>query len=103
MRSEPANRIVAAAVQRDPRFRPEHLRRVEDRGKPAGALLLMDRVVRVGSAHVRCAIITLLVEENGLEQDSALAVAIRDALEWARQQGYLLAMLWGHHWSAPRF
>lgn len=95
--------ITAATLQSDPRFRPEHLRVVERDGQPIGMVNIIDRMVHVGAALVRCAIIAPLAtarEHQGTGVGSAL---MRDALDWARANGFLLSMLWGHPWLYPRY
>lgn len=95
--------IAAATIHSDPRFRPEHLRVAERGGRLVGMVNLIDRMVRIGSAEARCAIVAPLAtapEHQGSGVGSAL---MRDALEWARNHGFLLSMLWGHPWLYPRY
>lgn len=98
-----APRIVAATLRHDPRFRPEHLRVVEVDGELAGMMLFVDRVVRVGSATVRCAIVAPVATDRAYEGRGVASFVMRDALDWATHAGYHLSMLWGHTWLYPRY
>ncbi len=98
-----APRIVAATLRHDPRFRSEHLRVVEVNGELAGMMLFVDRMVRVGSATVRCAIVAPLATERAYEGRGVASLVMRDALDWATREGYHFSMLWGHTWLYPRY
>jgi predicted N-acetyltransferase YhbS len=95
--------IAAATIQDDPRFRPEHLRVFERNRQIVGVVNVIDRLVHVGTAQARCAIIAPLAtaaEHRGCGIGSAL---MRDTLDWARTDGFQLSMLWGHTWLYPRY
>lgn len=95
--------IAAATIRQDPRFQPEHLRVVERDGRIVGVVCVIDRLVHIGTALVRCAIIAPLAtapQHQGTGVGSAL---MRDTLEWARAHGFQLSMLWGHTWLYPRY
>src|SRR3712207_6020322 len=98
-----APRIVEATLRHDPRFRPEHLRVVEVDGRLAGMMLFIDRMVRVGSAKVRCGIVAPVATDAAYEGLGVASLVMRDALDWATQEGYHLSMLWGHIWLYPRY
>ncbi len=98
-----APRIVDATLRNDPRFRPEHLRVVEAEGKLAGMMLFIDRMVRIGSAKVRCGIVAPVATDRVYEGRGVASLVMRDALDWATGQGYQLSMLWGHTWLYPRY
>ncbi len=95
--------IAAATIHSDPRFRPEHLRVAERDGRLAGMVNLIDRIVRIGSAEVRCAIVAPLATAPDHQGSGVGSALMRDALEWARDNGFLLSMLWGHPWLYPRY
>lgn len=95
--------LVSATVSNDARFSPEHLRVAERDGQIVGMINIIDRIVRVGTAQVRCAIVAplgTLPEQQGTGVGSAL---MRDTLGWAREHGFHLSMLWGHTWLYPRY
>lgn len=95
--------ITLATLHSDPRFRPEHLRVAERDGAIVGMVNVIDRLVHIGAARVRCAIIAPLAtapDQQGAGVGSAL---MRDTLEWARANRFLLSMLWGHPWLYPRY
>ena len=98
-----APRIVEGTLRHDPRFRPEHLRVGLVGGKLAGMMLFIDRMVRVGTAQVRCGIVAPVATDSGFEGQGVASTVMRDALEWAGAQGYHLSMLWGHTWLYPRY
>lgn len=101
--SDEATIITLTTIRSDPRFRPEHLRVAERDGAIVGMVNVIDRLVHIGAARVRCAIIAPLAtapEQQGAGVGSAL---MRDTLEWARGNGFLLSMLWGHPWLYPRY
>ncbi len=102
-RGDAAEAVLTTTVHNDPRFNPACLRIASDGGRVIGVLNVIDRFVRYGSAQVRCAIIAPLAvagEHQGAGVGSAL---MRDGLQWARQAGFQLSMLWGHTWFYRRY
>jgi predicted N-acetyltransferase YhbS len=95
--------IAAATIRQDPRFRPEHLRVVERDGRIVGMVGVIDRLVHIGSALARCAIIAPLATGPAYQGSGVGSALMRDTLEWARANGFHLSMLWGHTWLYPRY
>lgn len=95
--------IAGATMRQDPRFRPEHLRVVERDGRIIGVVNLIDRLVHIGSALVRCAIVAPLATAAAYQGSGIGSALMRDTLQWARQSGFHLSMLWGHTWLYPRY
>ncbi len=98
-----AARIVDGTLRHDPRFRPEHLRVGLVNGKLAGMMLFIDRMVRIGTAKVRCGIVAPVATDNGYEGRGVASEVMRDALKWATGEGFHISMLWGHTWLYPRY
>jgi predicted N-acetyltransferase YhbS len=98
-----ASSALTTTLRRDPRFRPEHLRVVEAGGAVVGMMLFIDRVVRVGTAKVRCGIVAPVATDEAYEGRGVCSMVMRDALDWAKADGYHLSMLWGHTWLYPRY
>jgi predicted N-acetyltransferase YhbS len=95
--------ITAATMREDPRFRPEHLRVVERDRQIIGVVNVIDRMVHIGSAQVRCAIIAPLATAAAHQNTGVGSALMRDTLDWARKNGFQLSMLWGHPWLYPRY
>lgn len=95
--------IAGATIRQDPRFRPEHLRIVERSGRIIGVVNVIDRLVHIGAALVRCAIVAPLATEVASQGTGVGSALMRDTLQWARQNGFQLSMLWGHTWLYPRY
>ncbi|HEX6288099.1 MAG TPA: GNAT family N-acetyltransferase [Herpetosiphonaceae bacterium] len=95
--------ITAATVREDPRFHPEHLRVFERDGQIVGMIGLIDRLVHIGTAQVRCAIVAPLATAQAHQNTGVGSALMRDALDWARTHGFHLSMLWGHTWLYPRY
>jgi predicted N-acetyltransferase YhbS len=95
--------IAAATIQDDPRFRPEHLRVFERNRQIVGVVNVIDRLVQVGTAQARCAIIAPLATVREYQGNGIGSALMRDTLAWARADGFHLSMLWGHTWLYPRY
>jgi predicted N-acetyltransferase YhbS len=95
--------VLTTTLHRDPRFRPEHLRVVELEGKIVGMMLFIERMVRIGTAKVRCGIVGPVATDVTYEGRGVCSAIMRDALGWAIDDGYHLTMLWGHTWLYPRY
>ncbi len=95
--------VLTTTMHRDPRFRPEHLRVVEIDGKIVGMMLFIERMVRIGIATVRCAIVAPVATDSDYEGRGVCSLVMRDALDWAIKDGFHLSMLWGHAWLYPRY
>lgn len=102
-RGDAAEAVLTTTIHNDPRFEPAKLRVVAEGQRIIGVVNVIDRFVRLGSVQVRCAIIAPLAvaaERQGTGVGSAL---MRDSLQWARQEGFQISMLWGHAWLYPRY
>jgi predicted N-acetyltransferase YhbS len=95
--------IAAATIRDDPRFRPEHLRVFERDQQIVGVLSIVDRLVHIGTAQARCAIVAPLATAVAHQHTGVGSALMRDALDWARKNGFQLSMLWGHTWLYPRY
>lgn len=95
--------IASATIRQDPRFRPEHLRVVERDGRIIGVVNVIDRLVHIGTARVRCAIVAPLATAAAYQGTGVGSALMRDMLQWTRQSGFQLSMLWGHTWLYPRY
>lgn len=95
--------ITAASTGQDPRFRPEHLRVVERDGAIIGMVGVIDRLVHIGAALVRCAIVAPVATAAAHRGAGIASALMRDTLDWARGSGFQLSMLWGHTWLYPRY
>lgn len=95
--------LTTATIQHDPRFRPEHLRVVEDNRQLVGMVNVIDRFVRVGSVQVRCGIVAPLAVARDYQGRGVGSTLMRDCLNWLTHEGFGLSMLWGHTWLYPRY
>jgi predicted N-acetyltransferase YhbS len=98
-----AETVVTTTLHNDPRFDPAHLRVVAEAGRVIGVLNIIDRFVRFGSVQVRCAIVAPLAVAAAHQGTGVGSALMRDSLQWARQMGFQLSMLWGHTWLYPRY
>lgn len=94
---------VAATIQHDPQFRPEHLRVAEQDGRIVGAINIISRLVRLGVAQARCAIIAPLAALPDQQGSNAGVALLRDTVEWATNQEFQLSLLWDQAWLYPPY
>lgn len=80
---------LLTTIRQDPRFVPDHLRVIEIGDEYAGMLLLVDRLLRFGSATLRCAILMPFDVAP-----AASVIVMRDMLRLASEQRFQLAMRW---------
>lgn len=98
-----AANIVRTTIAHDPRFRSDHLRVVERAGRIVGVLQIVDRLVHIGKAQVRCAIIAPLAVPSDPQSADFAASLLHNALDWARSNGFELALWWGATALYPAF
>ncbi|MCW3993644.1 MAG: GNAT family N-acetyltransferase, partial [Candidatus Bathyarchaeota archaeon] len=90
--------IVEATVTADPSFRKGDLRIVEAEGKIVSMMLIIRRQVRIGRALVNNAIVSPVATRVSHEKKGYCSLAMRNAINYMKQQKFDITTLWGHPW-----
>ena len=97
------NTIIRITASEDPNFQKGDLRIVKVDGKIVSMMMLMRRLLRVGTAIVSGAIVAPVATHPDYQRKGYCSVVMRNAIEYMKTQGFDITILWGEPWLYPHY
>lgn len=102
-KSELTRRIVELTTGKDAKFQKGDLRVAKVDGKIVSMMMLIRRPLRFGTAIVNSAIIAPVATHPEHQGKGYCSAVMRDAVQYMKDQGFDITILWGVPWLYPHF
>jgi len=97
------SKMIRITAFEDANFRKGDVKVVEIDGKIVSAVMIIRRPYRIGTAVVKGAMIAPLATHPEYEKRGCGSALMRDGVQYIKEQGFDIALLWGIPWLYTRY